>query len=324
MTRSGFMVRRLLQGAATILVIALVNFLLVRAAPGDPAAVLAGEAGANDPAYVQQLRTQFGLDKPMLVQLGTYMRKVATLDLGYSYRQQRKVIDLIAERLPATLLLTGAAFVLSLLAGVALGAFGARKEGTWLEGLVSVVSMIFYATPLAWLAMMAVLLFSIQLEWLPAFGYRTVGGPDSGAAAAVDTARHLVLPAVTLSLFYMAVYARMTNTVMRNVARLDFVRTARAKGLGPRRILFAHVLRNALLPIITLAGLQAGALVGGAVLIETVFAWPGVGRLMLDALLQRDYPVLLGVFVVTASMAVLFNLITDWVYTIADPRIELK
>lgn len=324
MTRTSFMVRRLLQGAATILIIALVNFLLVRAAPGDPAAVLAGEAGATDPAYVQQLRVQFGLDKPMLAQLGTYMQKVASLDLGYSYRQQRQVIDLIAERLPATLMLTGLAFVLSLLMGVTLGAVGAHKEGAWLEGLVSVLSMVFYATPLAWLAMMAVLVFSIQLDWLPAFGYRTVGGQETGVGAAADIAKHLILPVVTLSLFYMAVYARMTSTVMRDVARLDFVKTARAKGLAPRRILFAHVLRNALLPIITIAGMQAGALIGGAVLIETVFAWPGVGRLMLEALLQRDYPVLLGVFVVTASMAVVFNLLTDWVYTIADPRIELK
>jgi peptide/nickel transport system permease protein len=172
--------------------------------------------------------------------------------------------------------------------------------------------------------MMAVLVFSIQLDWLPAFGYRTVGAVESGAGVAADIGKHLVLPVVTLSLFYMAVYARMTSAVMRDVAQLDFVRTARAKGLARRRILFAHVLRNALLPIITLAGLQAGGLIGGAVLIETVFAWPGIGRLMLEALLQRDYPVLLGVFLVTASMAVLFNLLTDWVYTLADPRIEMN
>ena len=168
------------------------------------------------------------------------------------------------------------------------------------------------------------LLFSVKLEWLPGFGFETVGAGHAGLARAADIARHLVLPAATLALFYMAVYARMTRTAMLEVAQMDFIKTARAKGLSPRRIQRRHILRNALLPVITLAGIQAGSMVGGTVLIETVFAWPGIGRLMFDALVQRDYNLLLGTFLITAALAVAFNIITDLLYTLADPRIELQ
>lgn len=245
------------------------------------------------------------------------------LDLGFSYRQQQPVLKLIMDRLPATLLLTGTAFALSLLFGITLGALAARRAGSWVDSSITVVALIFYATPLYWLALMAVLVFTVQLDWLPGFGFSTVGSGATGLALAWDIAGHLVLPALTLALFYMAVYARMTRAAMLEVAQMDFVKTARAKGVKPGRILRAHVLRNALLPVVTLAGIQAGGMIGGAVLTETVFAWPGIGRLMFDALLQRDYNLLLGAFLVTAAMAVLFNLITDLVYTLVDPRIEL-
>ena len=185
------------------------------------------------------------------------------------------------------------------------------------------LSLVFYATPLYWLAMMAVLVFSVKLDWLPAFGYFTVGADLTGSAKLLDMARHLVLPATTLGLFYMAVYARMTRASMLEVAQMDFVKTARAKGVPEGRIQRRHILRNAMLPVVTLAGIQAGSMIGGAVLTETVFAWPGIGRLMFDALLQRDYNLLLGCFLFTAAMAVLFNLLTDLVYTLVDPRIEL-
>jgi peptide/nickel transport system permease protein len=213
--------------------------------------------------------------------------------------------------------------VLSLIFGITLGALSARKAGTWVDSAISLVALVFYATPLYWLALMAVLVFTVQLDWLPGFGFSTVGSGATGLALAWDIAQHLVLPVLTLALFYMAVYARMTRAAMLEVAQMDFVKTARAKGVKPGRILRAHVLRNALLPVVTLAGIQAGGLIGGAVLTETVFAWPGLGRLMFDALLQRDYSLLLGTFLVTAAMAVLFNLITDLVYTLVDPRIEL-
>lgn len=324
MSRTQRMFSRLVQGVFAILVIATVNFLLIRAAPGDPVSVMAGEAGASDPQFVAQLRAQFGLDEPLPVQLGNYLSHVAKLDLGFSYRQQQPVLDLIVQRLPATLLLTGTAFVLSVLFGVALGAWASRRAGSLTDNAITTFALLFYATPLYWLAMMAVLLFSVQLEWLPAFGYFTVGADLHGLARVADIAQHLILPSLTLALFYMAVYARMTRASMLEVAQMDFVKTARAKGLRPGRIQRAHILRNALLPVVTLAGIQAGGMIGGAVLTETVFAWPGIGRLMFDALLQRDYNLLLGCFLVTAAMAVVFNLITDFVYTLVDPRIEMQ
>nr|WP_315598352.1 ABC transporter permease [uncultured Cupriavidus sp.] len=324
MSRTQRMFSRLVQGAFAILVIATVNFLLIRAAPGDPVSVMAGEAGASDPQFVAQLRAQFGLDDPLPVQLGNYLSHVARLDLGFSYRQQQPVLDLIVQRLPATLLLTGSAFVLSVLFGVALGAWASRRAGSMTDSAITTFALLFYATPLYWLAMMAVLLFSVQLEWLPGFGYFTVGADLHGLARVADIGMHLILPSLTLALFYMAVYARMTRASMLEVAQMDFVKTARAKGLRPGRIQRAHILRNALLPVVTLAGIQAGGMIGGAVLTETVFAWPGIGRLMFDALLQRDYNLLLGCFLVTAAMAVVFNLITDFVYTLVDPRIEMQ
>lgn len=319
-----FVLRRLAQGLAVLLLIAVMNFLLVHAAPGDPATLLAGESGAADEVFLQQLRERFELDKPLPVQLATYLGQLARLDLGLSYRQQAPVLDLILERLPATLLLTGSAFVLSLVLGVSLGVWASTRVGTWKDSAISVLSTIFYATPLYWLALLAVLVFAVWLPWLPAFGYQTVGAGHEGLARVLDIGQHLVLPTLVLSMFYMAIYARMTRASLLEVASQDFVKTARAKGLAPGRVLRAHVLRNALLPVVTLAGLQAGAMVGGAVLIETVFAWPGIGRLLFDALSQRDYALLLGTFLVTAALAVAFNVITDVVYTLVDPRIELS
>lgn len=324
MQRFQFMLTRIAQGLLALLVIATINFLLVRMAPGDPVAVLAGEAGASDEQYVAQLREQFGLDQPLPVQLGRYLGNVLQLDLGFSYRQQQPVLDLILERLPATLLLTGSAFLLSLALGVALGAWASRKAGTWVDSAITVMALIFYATPLYWLAMMAVLLFTVKLELLPGFGYFTVGADLHGLALAWDIFLHLLMPSVTLALFYMAVYARMTRASMLEVAQMDFVKTARAKGVRPGRIHRAHILRNALLPVVTLAGIQAGSMIGGAVLTETVFSWPGIGRLMFDALMQRDYNLLLGCFLFTAGMAIVFNLITDLIYTLVDPRISLS
>jgi len=324
MKRLQFLLTRVAQGLLALLLIATVNFMLVHAAPGDPVSVMAGEAGASDAQFVAQLRHEFGLDQPLSTQLGRYLSHVAQLDLGFSYRQQQPVVKLIVDRLPATLLLTATAFGLSLLFGVGLGALASRKAGSWLDSAITVVALVFYATPLYWLAMMAVLVFTVKLDWLPGFGYSSVGAGLHGWALVLDVAQHLLMPALTLALFYMAVYARMTRAAMLEVAQMDFIKTARAKGVSPGRIQRHHVLRNALLPVVTLAGIQAGGMIGGAVLTETVFAWPGIGRLMFDALLQRDYNLLLGCFLVTAAMAVLFNLLTDLVYTLVDPRIELS
>lgn len=315
---------RLVKACLVLLAILVLNFILIHMAPGNPAKVMAGEAGATDEIFLQQLREKFGLDQPFYIQLWRYISGVLHFDLGYSYRQQMPVIDLILDRLPATLLLTGTAFVISLVLGVLAGVLAASRVGRWSDTLISSIALLFYATPLFWAALMGVLLFSVTLGWLPPFGYETVGSNLTGLARMGDIAAHLVLPALSLGLFFMAVYSRMTRASMLEVAQMDFVKTARAKGLAPGVIERRHILRNALLPIVTLAGLQAGQLVGGAVLTETVFAWPGIGRLMFEALTQRDYNVLLGVFFISAAMVIVFNLITDVIYGIVDPRIRLE
>jgi len=318
-----FILGRLVKIILILLAITVLNFCLIHMAPGDPALVMAGEAGDADPKFIADLRAQFGLDQPFLVQLWVYISHVAVGDLGWSYRQQMPVAELILQRLPATLLLSVTAFFISLGLGVLAGVVASARQGRWSDSLISTVALLFYATPLFWMALMAVLLFSVELNWLPAFGYETAASGYTGLVRAFDILKHLILPAVTLGLFFMATYVRITRASMLEVNRMDFVKTARAKGLKPGLIQRRHVLRNAILPVVTLAGLQAGQLVGGAVLIETVFAWPGIGRLMFDALQSRDYNLLLGVFVMSAALVLLFNLITDILYRIVDPRIRL-
>jgi peptide/nickel transport system permease protein len=318
-----FLAQRLVKMAAVVLAIVVINFLLIHAAPGDPASVMAGESGAADPQFIAQLRHQFGLDQPLSVQLWIYVRGILHLDLGFSHRQQRSVAALIGERLPATLLLTGTAFVFATAAGIALGAAASRRVGTWADSAITVLALGFYATPIFWVGLMLVLVFSVWLNWLPSFGMGTIGSDFTGFAAAVDLGKYLILPALTLGLFYMALYARLTRAAMLEVGDQDFVRTARAKGVPEGRVLRRHILRNALLPVITMAGIQAGQLIGGSILVETVFAWPGIGRLAFDALLARDYQLLLGVFLCTSVLVVLFNLATDLLYAWVDPRVEV-
>ncbi|CAB3690589.1 MULTISPECIES: ABC transporter permease [Achromobacter] len=320
-----FLVSRIGKALVVVLGVVIINFFLIRLAPGDPAAVLAGQAGAGDAAYVDQLRVAFGLDKPILTQLMLYLKGVVQLDLGFSYRNHVPVLDLIVERLPATFLLMSCAFVFSIVLGVFLGVVAAkaryRNKRRWIDSSVMTGALLLYATPLFWLSLMGILLFSVVLGWLPAFGMETVGSGLTGLARAADIAQHLVLPTITLGCFFMAVYVRLTRASMLEVIGMDFVKTARAKGVSPSRVIRTHVLRNALLPVITFAGIQLGQMAGGAVLTETVFAWPGIGRLMFDALLQRDYQLLLGIFLVTSIMVVVFNLLTDVLYRLIDPRI---
>jgi peptide/nickel transport system permease protein len=317
-----FVAQRIVKGVVVLLAIVVMNFFLIRLAPGDPAVVMAGEAGASDPVFVAQLREKFSLDKPLPEQLLTYVKGIVTLDLGFSFRQQMPVSKLIADRIGATLLLTLTAFAISLALGILFGTLAARFAGTWADSAITAAALIFYATPIFWMALMTILLFSVYLGWLPSFGYETIGANYKGFDRALDIGAHLIMPAMTIGLFFMATYTRMTRASMLEVKRLDFVKTARAKGLRDSVIQRRHVLRNALLPVVTLAGVHSGTLIGGAVITETVFAWPGIGRLMYEALLQRDYNLLLGVFVVCSAMVLIFNLITDLVYRLVDPRIE--
>lgn len=309
----------------TIFVIATINFVLVRAAPGDPAAVIAGQSGATDEIFLRQVRAEYGLDKPYIAQLGAYLGKVASLDLGYSYRLRRPVQELIGERLGPTLLLTLSAFLLSLGGGVILGALAGIRHGKWSDLAISLLALVLYATPVFWLGLMLVLLFSIQLEWLPAFGYVDMrAGELSRVGYALDVAKHLLLPAITLAAIYMAIYARLMRASVIEVAAEDYIKTARAKGLKEGAVLRGHMLRNASLPVITFAGIQVGAMIGGAVVVETVFSWPGLGRLTFDAVTSRDYPVLLGLFLVMSVLVIFVNLLTDLIHRLVDPRLAVR
>lgn len=321
-----FLATRMFKALAVIMGVVILNFFLIRLAPGDPASIMAGEAASSDPEYVQKLREQFGFDQPLIQQLWLYIKGVAQLDFGYSYRNQVPVLDLIGERLPATLLLMVCAFVFSVGVGCLLGVLAARSKFAnrrkWVDASIMSGALLLYATPLFWLSLLMIIVFSVSLGWLPAFGMETVGSSLQGWGRAADIAAHLVLPVVSLGCFFMAVYARLTRASMLEVLGMDFVKTARAKGVPPDQVIRRHVLRNASLPVLTFAGIQLGQMAGGAVLTETVFGWPGIGRLMFDALMQRDYQLLLGIFLVTSAMVVFFNLLTDLLYPLLDPRIQ--
>ena len=257
------------------------------------------------------------------MQLWKYISAVARGDLGRSYERRQPVLDIILERLPNTLLLDGFALVVAMAGGIALGALAARRPGSAGDAGVTVLAMLFYAVPQFWLGMMAVLVFSIWLQVLPPFGIETMGADYAGLMRIADVAQHMILPGMTLALYFMASYARLTRAAMIEVADQDFVKTARAKGISERQVARRHILRNALIPLVTYAGLQASILIGGSVLVENVFSWPGIGTLAYDAVTARDNPLLLGIFMVTAILVSLFNLITDIAYSIVDPRVEL-
>jgi len=321
MDRLLFLMRRSVQAMLVVVCVVVINFALIRAAPGDPATILAGEAGAVDAGFVERIRQDYGLDQPVLVQLGIYMRQLLRFELGSSYRENRPVKDIVLEKLPATLLLTLSAFLFSVLLGVSLGVAAARRAGTVVDALITAGALVFFAMPLFWIGLLAIVLFSLHLGWLPPYGMGTIGADLHGWRAWMDTARHLLMPALTLGLFYVAIYARVTRAAALEVLEQDFVKMARAKGAPEGRVWRRHILRNAMLPVITFVSLQAGHVLGGSVIVETVFAWPGIGRLAFDALFQRDYNVLLAIFFVSAVMVVAFNLVADLLYSLADPRI---
>jgi peptide/nickel transport system permease protein len=319
----GYAVGRLARAIPTIAVIVLLNFGLVHLAPGDAADVLAGEAGAATPEYMQQLRHKFGLDQPLAVQLLVYAKNIFSFDLGYSFRHDRPVRQLILERLGPTLLLMGTTLVVSVGLGILLGMLAARRVNSWQDNVISVVALVSYATPLFWAGLMLIVVFSIKLGWLPTSGMEDVAAFNEGWARVLDIGRHLVLPALTLSLFYLAFYARLMRASMLEQSGMDYITTARAKGLTESQIAWRHTLRNAVLPVVTMAGIQVGSLLGGSVVVETVFGWPGLGSLAFESLFARDLNLLLGIFFISACLVVVVNMVVDVIYSILDPRIEL-
>ncbi|TCL05221.1 ABC transporter permease [Sodalis ligni] len=320
--RIGYIGWRLFQILPTTFIIVILAFVLMKLAPGDVIDVVAGESGGATPEYMAQMRHLYGLDIPVWQQFIHYIVSLAHFDLGYSFRENMPVSELIVSRLPATITLSLTAIIFALMVGVLLGMIAARYRGSALDGLISVFSTIGFATPLFWIGLLLIVLFSIQLRWLPVSGLSTVGADYANTFQyLLDVGRHLILPALSLSLFFLSMYVRITRSSMLEVYGLDFVRTARAKGLREWQVIFGHIMRNAALPIITITGLEIGGLLSGSVVIETVFGWPGIGRLAYDAVFSRDLNLLLGIFLFSSLLVVLMNLAVDLLYVALDPRI---
>ncbi|MFC5357269.1 ABC transporter permease [Azospirillum himalayense] len=323
MTLFAFMLRRTLAAAPMVVLMIVVNFLLLKAVPGDLVDVMAGESGIATAEQMADLRARFGLDRSALDQFQAYLSQLLRFDLGFSFRYNRPIADLVLERLPATALLVTVAVLAAVAVGVAAGVLAGRRPGGRFDRAVSVLSSLIFAVPSFWIGLVGIVLFAVQLRWLPIGGYATVGAPGVGWPHAVDVAAHLVLPAATLGLGYAALYARVTRAAVIETSRLDFVRTARAKGISETRVTLRHILRNALLPVVTLSGLKLGSMLGGAVVVETVFSWPGLGRLAFEAVADRDVNLLLSLFLCNSLLVIVMGILVDVSYAALDPRIEV-
>jgi peptide/nickel transport system permease protein len=318
----GYIVRRLFYGVILILAVIVLNFLLIRMAPGDPAIVIAGEMGGATEEILDSIRAEYGLDQPLHVQLGIYLREVATGNLGESFYWNRPVTYLIGLKIWQTILLVVAAQVIAIFIGTVMGVLAARKPQGAFSAFVAVVSTVGYALPVFWTGLMLIILFASWIPIFPVEGMYSARFEGGSFAYALDVLHHLILPATTLAIIFLAFYARLARASTIDVLGADFVRTARAKGVPEMRVVFKHALRNAVLPIITVAGLQFGNLISGALLVETVFNWPGMGTLAFESILRRDYPTAMGVLIFSAAMVVIANIVTDLAYRFADPRIR--
>ena len=301
-----YVIKRLLSIIPVLFGISLLLFFMLRALPGDPAQVLAGQMAT--PEEIELIRHQLGLDKPVYIQYAVFLGRLAKFDLGRSARTQNPVIQEVWARLPNTMLLATVAITLACLFGIPAGIISAIRPYTFLDYLVTSAALFGISMPVFWLGLMLVVVFSIMLPWLPA------GGTGSW--------KHVILPSITLTAFVVAFIARMTRSSMLEVLSQDYTTTARSKGLKEKVVVIKHALKNALIPIITVVGLQFGMLLGGAVLTETVFAWPGVGRLIVDSILARDYPVIQGTILIFGLIYTLINLMVDVIYAFVDPRIR--
>lgn len=312
--------RRLVQALPLLLGVIVINFVLIHLAPGSFLDLMTAENQVSDPATVAALRTTYGLDDPTWLQLLKYIWALLHLDFGFSYRQNMPVIEAIRIALPATLLLMISSIALAFAVGVAAGVVASVKVRTVWDTLVSVLAMFFFAAPSFWLGIMMIVLFAVKLGWMPVGGMATIGG----GGGILDILHHLVLPTLALGLFYAATYTRVMRASMLEVAQLDFVRTARAKGLSRTKVTLSHVLRNALLPVVTILGVQMGTVLAGSVVIESVFSWPGIGSLLFDSVSSRNYPVVLGILVLGSVIVIAANTAVDLVYMWLDPRIEIR
>ncbi|MEW6639367.1 MAG: ABC transporter permease [Pseudomonadota bacterium] len=313
--------RRLAASIPTVFLILIGIFLLLQFAPGDTVDAMMAQMGGGDAATARELRHFYGLDLSIPARLAEYLWRLVRFDLGFSSIYGKPVSTVIVERLPVTLLLMGASLSFAFFAGLVLGVVAARAVNKWPDTLISTLGLIFYATPSFWLGLMIIVVFSIYLQWLPPGGFEDITVVRAGIWRTLDIAQHLVLPTLTLGFIFLAIYLRIMRASMLEVLNLDFVRTARAKGLDETRVVFRHVLRNALLPMVTLIGLQAGTMLGGSVVVESVFSLPGLGRLAYESVIQRDLNTLLGIVFISALLVIAVNFLVDLLYARLDPRI---
>ena len=321
MNRALLLMRRRLIGAVPVLLTVIVGtFLLLEAAPGDAVDAYIVSVG-GDAGMIEELRQRWGLDQSALTRLGVYLWALIHLDLGHSVAFSRPILDVILERLPNTLLLMGSATALSFGLGSLLGIVAGARPGSLRDRFLSIGSLALYAVPGFWLGLVLTVLFSVQLRWFPSSGIETIASGKTGLDRALDIARHLVLPVAALGFIYLALYLRMMRAGMAEIWRMDFVLAAQARGIGRRRIVLRHVARNALLPLVTMLGLQSAGMLGGSVVIESVFSVPGLGRLAQEAVASRDTPLLLGIILVSAVLVIVINLLVDIAYAFLDPRV---
>lgn len=316
-----FIIRRLIQYIPMILAVIIVTFLLVRLAPGDPTYILVGEVG--DESFVRAARERLGLDKPLYEQFVVYISNVFRGDLGYSYLRSEPVAKLIVERIPATLLLVLTAMFISALIGIIVGTIAAAKRGA-ADLTLSILSIVGISIPYFWLGQIILIIFAVWLGVFPLGGMVSVGHEYQGLQYFIDVVYHLTLPAMTLAIFNIAFTTKITRGSVLEALTQDYILTARAKGIPESRVVFRHALRNALIPVVTYTGFNTGVLLVGAILTETVFAWPGMGSLLYDSIRLRDYPVVLGIFIYGSIIVILANLLVDILYGILDPRIRLR
>ncbi len=313
--------RRAISSIPVLLIVVIFTFFLLESASGDAVDAYLGSIGGGDAALRQSLRQSYGLDQSMFARLWLYLSSLARFDLGWSVAFGRPVGALIAERLPNTMLLMGSATALSFGLGSALGILAGARPGSLRDRLLSIGSLIVYAIPSFWLGLVLSIAFSVKLRWFPIAGVETIASGNTGFSRALDIADHLVLPVGALALIYLALFLRVMRSGMAEAWKLDFVLFARAKGLSRSRIVLRHVARNALLPLVTMLGLQSTAMLGGSVVIESVFAIPGFGRLAQEAVNGRDAPLLMGIVVTSAVLVISVNFLVDLVYAALDPRI---
>jgi len=313
---------RIMYAGILLLAVIILNFGMMHLAPGDVADSISQSMGGADEEVLNEIRATYGLDRPFIVQLGSYIGKVMRFDLGYSFFYTQPVSQLILQKLPATLLLVLTAQFLALIVGVFLGVYSAQRPNGLSSHFVSFFALFGYSAPVFWSGLLLLIGFSLHIQWFPVAGMRDVTIEGNFLEEAIDIIRHMVLPVITLASIFLALYSRLSRATMMEVLGSDYIRTAKSKGLTDREIIYKHALKNSLSPVITLAGLQFSAVVSGAILVESVFSWPGLGTLAFESIIARDTPTILGILFFSALVVIVGNLLTDLTLRLVDPRVR--